>query len=126
MLGKIFGIGLSEYWSARGGSRQRAERRCSTALPRSLLRIVVAQERGAPPGWRWYSLEARPTVYPPDRANGVAIVRGAVCTAVFTRGPRKGQPNWKKLDRSTDCEIIITFADYDARVAAWRAGAKAP
>ena len=87
---------------------------------------LIAQGRGAPPGWRWYSLEARPTVYPPDRANGVAIVRGAVCTAVFTRGPRKGQPNWEKLDRSTDCEIIITFADYDARVAAWRAGAKAP
>ena len=33
--------------TARGGSRQRAERRCPTALPRRVLWMVVYWERGA-------------------------------------------------------------------------------
>lgn len=84
---------------------------------------MIARERGMPEGWRWYQLEARPQVWSgnePDRSKAVVLVRGAVCTAVFTRGKRKGQTNWEKRDRSTDCEIVISLADYDAKVAAWR------
>lgn len=85
---------------------------------------MIARERGMPDGWRWYQLEARPKVWAAnvlDRAMAVVLVRGAVCTAVFTRGPRKGRPNWNKRDRATDCEIVISLADYDARAEAWRA-----
>ena len=86
---------------------------------------LIARERGMPPGWRWYQLEAVPKFFAskaPDRKNAACIVRGAVCTATITRGPRKGETNWAKRDRSTDHTIVITFADYDARVAAWKAG----
>jgi hypothetical protein len=88
---------------------------------------LIARERGMPEGWRWYSLEARPTFFAGPggidvaREKAVCLVKGAVCTAVITRGPRKGHTNWKKLDRATECEMVITFVEYDARVAAWRA-----
>jgi len=56
-----------------------------------------------------------------DRKTGVAIVKGAVCTAVYTRGPNKGHRNWSKRDRATEREIVISFVDYDAAVAEWKA-----
>lgn len=75
----------------------------------------IARERGAPEGWRWYSLQA----VGENRKNGAAIVKGAVCTAVYKSGPRKGTTNWTKRDKSTEREFLITFAEYDARVAAY-------
>ena len=62
------------------------------------------------------------TIHGKQFKNAACIVRGAVCAAIITRGPRKGETNWAKRDRSTDHTIVITFADYDARVAAWKAG----
>lgn len=85
---------------------------------------LIARERGMPEGWRWYSLEARPKFWSgnaPDRTKAVVLVRGAVCTAVFTRGKHKDHTNWAKRDRGTDIDLVISLADYDARVAAWRA-----
>jgi len=85
---------------------------------------LIARERGMPEGWRWYQIEARPQFWAgkqPDRGTATCLVRGAVCTAVITRGARKGQTNWAKRDRSTDQEIVISFAEYDARVSKWKA-----
>ncbi len=79
---------------------------------------LIAHERGAPPDWRWFSVQA----HGENREHGAVVVRGAVCTATYTRGPRKGQTNWTKMDHSTVREFVITFADYDARAAKWRAG----
>lgn len=72
----------------------------------------IARERGAAEGWQWYSLQG----IGENRAQGAALVKGAVCTAVYKSGPRKGQTNWMKLDKSTEREFLITFAEYDARV----------
>jgi hypothetical protein len=52
------------------------------------------------PRWRWYAIRA---VAPDTR-----IIQGAVCDAVFTRGPRQGSPNWSKRDPSTEREIALT------------------
>jgi hypothetical protein len=76
---------------------------------------LIAQRRGCPPGWHWYSLEGKGE----DRKTGVAIVKGAVCDAVYTRGPNKGHRNWSKRDRATERELVITFVEYDEVVAEW-------
>lgn len=78
---------------------------------------IIARERGAEPEWQWYSLQA----VGEDRKNGAALVKGAVCTATFKSGPRKGETNWAKRDKTTEREFLITFVEHDARVAAWEA-----
>lgn len=84
---------------------------------------LIAHERGMPDGWRWYSLEAKPSFWSgtqqPARDQAFAIVRGAVCTATIQRGPRKGQTKWSKRDKSTDAEIVIRLDELDARIARW-------
>ena len=76
---------------------------------------LIAKERGMPDGWKWNVLKA----VGENRERGGVLVVGAVCTATYTRGKRKGWPNWSKRDKSTERELFIAFADYDERVAAW-------
>jgi hypothetical protein len=71
---------------------------------------LISGERGMPAGWMWYSARA---------INGGFLLIGAVCTATFQRGPRKGTINWTKRDRATEREILITRADLEARQAQW-------
>lgn len=83
---------------------------------------LIAHERGMPDGWRWYSLEVKPSFWSgtqPARDQAFAIVRGAVCTSTIQRGTRKGQTNWSKRDKSTDIEIVIRLDELDARIARW-------
>ena len=78
---------------------------------------LIARQRGVPEGWHWYSLNVVGDIK--DRANGGILVKGAICTAVYKSGPRKGQPNWSK--RTDEREFLITTRDYDAAMAAWEA-----
>jgi hypothetical protein len=74
---------------------------------------MIAHERGKPEAWRWYSLRA----VGEDRESGAALVEGGIPTRTISRGPNKGHPDWRKLtDRA---ELLITFADYEARKARW-------
>ena len=76
---------------------------------------LIAAERGVPEGWRWFELKAIGEVG--DRANGAVIIKGAVCTAVFKSGPRKGEKNWSK--RTDQRELVVSMREYDAFKEAW-------
>lgn len=78
---------------------------------------LYAKERGAPDGWRWYSLQVIGDVT--DRANSVYQIKGAVCTAVYKSGRLKGHTNWTKRDRSTERDYIVTPSAFDEFVAKW-------
>lgn len=84
---------------------------------------LIARERGLPEAWRWYSLSVLPEPRPGQplapRDQSFALVRGAVCSAVFQSGPRKGQRNWGKRDKSTELEFVLALAELDARIARW-------
>jgi hypothetical protein len=53
---------------------------------------------GLPPGWRPWRFEA---------AHGAVICTGAVPLATYTRGPRKGEPNFRKRDPNTECKVCV-------------------
>lgn len=46
------------------------------------------------------------------------VVGGILCTGAvsppYVRGPRKGEPNWPKRDRSTEATVVVSHAAYDA------------
>lgn len=71
---------------------------------------LIARDRGMPEGWMWNSSR---------HIDGGFLVSGAVCTARFQRGPRKGAVNWSKRDRATEREIFISQADVIARQLRW-------
>lgn len=78
---------------------------------------MMARERGVPDGWQWYRLEVADTKAP--RHQSASLVTGAVCTERFKSGKRKGDLNWAKRDKRTERTLVITFADFDAYMAAW-------
>jgi hypothetical protein len=83
---------------------------------------LIAHERGLPAEWRWYSLRVLPERQhgkPTPRDQAYVLVHGAVCTAVFRTGPRKGQTNWLKLDKATQAEFVIPMVELDARIERW-------
>jgi len=63
------------------------------------------------PGWQAFKWRA----VPPD----TVLVEGAVCTTLFKSGPRKGLPNWSKLDKSTRREIALSGAQIKQFQLAW-------
>lgn len=77
----------------------------------------IARERGAAEGWQWCSIKA----IGEDRKNGAALVTGAVYPLLYKSGKRKGETNYSKPTPGTQREFLITFAEYDARVAAYEA-----
>jgi hypothetical protein len=79
---------------------------------------MIAIELGAPAGWRWFDLKVLGDHKLPREKTSFQM-RGAVCDAVYKTGRNKGSTNWTKMDRSTVREFVVSFADYDARVARW-------
>ena len=71
---------------------------------------LIAIDRGAPAGWRWFSLKA---------IDSTVIVTGAVCTATYTRGKRKGQTNWAKRDAATERTYAVSPAEIAERQLRW-------
>lgn len=67
--------------------------------------------------WKWFKLNAKRG--PKD--DCAIIVRGAVCTATFARGPRKGQTNWDKLDKTTELEFVVMRSVLHKLKADWEA-----
>jgi len=80
----------------------------------TILESLARRSLGQPETWsafRWESL----------RAGNEAIgwkLRGAVAPPRL-RGIAKGRPNWKRRDKSTECEIIISVAQYNAFETEW-------
>lgn len=71
---------------------------------------VARRLHGLSEDWRWYSLE---------RIGGGTLVKGAVCTAVYTRGKLKGETNWSKRDLSTEFTLVVTPEQYEAERLDW-------
>lgn len=82
---------------------------------------LIATERGLPPGWRWYSLNVIGVDYDApsakQREHGAVMVKGAICTAIYKSGPRKGERNWTK--RTDERELVITFRELEEFTANW-------
>jgi hypothetical protein len=74
---------------------------------------MIATERGAPDGWRWVELNAKG-----ERPHHVFLVRGAV-VPLISRGSNKGWPNWKRRDKATEREFVITPVEFDVFIAKW-------
>lgn len=83
-----------------------------------LRELQARRALGMPDNWRLFSWQCVPSG---SMDSTHVRLRGAVCTAVFTRGPRKGRTNWAKRDRSTECEVYISHADHDAFCIQWEA-----
>ncbi|MFP2898778.1 hypothetical protein [Corallococcus sp. 4LFB] len=81
--------------------------------------LIAQRKRGVPEGWRWFSIQGKG--HPAPREQCTSIVTGAVCTATFKSGPRKGELNWAKRDRSTERELAIPFPEFDAFLLEWEA-----
>ena len=73
---------------------------------------LIAHQRGLPSTWGWFHAE-----FKGDETHGVFVIRGAVCTERFKRGPRKGRLNWSK--RTDEREIIVTRDELQQAKAAW-------
>lgn len=82
-----------------------------------LLEEHARELSGHGPNWSFYALEA---IRGPDRELIATKITGAVAPAI-TRGPRKGQPNWRKLDRSTREVLYVTPAAHSAWCLLWEA-----
>ena len=71
-----------------------------------------------PANWRYYRWQRMPEDAPPNCCTHT-LVTGAVCSAVFARGPRKGHTNWSKRDAATDRSVLISDEEHNARLLAW-------
>lgn len=84
---------------------------------------LIAIERGAPDGWSWFEVNVIGVDHTAPREaqykHGAVMVKGAVCTAVYKSGPRKGLKNWSK--RTDNRELVITFREVDEFKAKWEA-----
>ncbi len=59
-----------------------------------------------PDGWIGYLFEA-------VKGQGV-LVTGRVVTQTITRGPRKGEPNFRTADPKTERKVFVSNADAEA------------
>lgn len=55
----------------------------------------------------------QPYLYVAVQGQGV-MVTGKVVTDTISRGPRKGEPNFRKADTSTKQSVFVSHADYAA------------
>ena len=75
----------------------------------------AASKHKLPDGWEIYKWEVV-NYGTPAEALGVT---GAVCTAVFSKGPRKGSRNWAKMDRATVMSIRFTDREHATFLLLW-------
>src|SRR5689334_17120423 len=82
-----------------------------------LLEMQARERAGMPEAWQMFKWEC----FPKLSAQTIYVeITGAVAPLI-TRGKRKGQPNWRKFDRSTEKTIVITLTDADKWAAEWSA-----
>lgn len=82
---------------------------------RDLLEDHARERAGMSPEWKMYRWEKQP-------ANGTSTfvnVTGAVCSAVFKAGPRKGYTNWSKLDKTTECTVSLGLNEHKEWLGEW-------
>lgn len=67
--------------------------------------LVARKLYDMPDNWRPYRYE---------KILGGTVIDGAVCNAVYKSGPRRGEMNWKKLDKATIRKLVITDEQFAA------------
>ncbi|EKD40821.1 MAG: hypothetical protein ACD_74C00157G0006 [uncultured bacterium] len=80
----------------------------------TLMEIHAKEKIQAPPGFAFWLFEALPIPGPAQ----VMKLTGAVAP-LFTRGPRKGELNFKKLDPTTLREVFLPVEEHKAWVEEW-------
>lgn len=83
---------------------------------RNIYELVAKAKYNLPDEWHIYRWEA--LGIPGQRSD--VLVTGAVAP-LKTRGKRKGQRNWSKLDKSTKMQGAITNAEIEAFLSAYEA-----
>lgn len=67
----------------------------------------IRQEHGLPEGWRAYRLAVLGT-------NGSHVqMDGGVYPETYSKGPRKGSPDYRKPLPGSERTVIISMLDYD-------------
>jgi hypothetical protein len=79
-----------------------------------LLEILAREKAGMPETWRVFRWEC----FPKQEATIYYELTGAV-VPMKTRGPEKGEPNWRKLDKATRRVIVLTVDGAAMMAAEW-------
>jgi hypothetical protein len=82
--------------------------------PPDFLSMHARKLLSMPEEWATFRVEVKP-----GAGQDYFEVTGAVCTATFTSGKRKGQKDWKKRDKATERPILIPEREHRAFVEAW-------
>jgi hypothetical protein len=82
----------------------------------NMLELCARQKLQQPDTWLAYRYEVKNHGTP----GAYYEVKGAI-TPLKTRGKNKGQPNWGKLDKSTDFTAAIQFDQLAAFIKQWEA-----
>lgn len=80
-----------------------------------LLSEHARERTGMPEGWEAYRVESLPA----GSKAEVIHVTGCMSPPLVMRGPRKGKPNWRRMDKSTVRETYIPVTEHDAWEIAW-------
>ena len=64
-------------------------------------------------GWRWNRLRAL------QDADDTIEIQGGVCVEKFSRGPRKGRPNWARRDKAKDRTLYVRMDEFNAFLVEW-------
>lgn len=64
-----------------------------------------------PDGWAWFEIRTVDSKH--------MIAKGAVCTTLYKRGPRKGHKNWRWRDKGTEREIVIPLSELEEMKREW-------
>lgn len=86
----------------------------------SLLTEQAREALNLPPEWQGYQFTCLPP--PRDGQRDWVFTHFSITGAVaplVTRGKRKGEHNWSKLDKSTVREFVTSIADHDAFALEW-------
>jgi len=75
-----------------------------------LVALHCQEKFKLPEGWGIFIIEAKETFH---------LITGAVCTEVYKKGHRKGQPNWRRRDRSTQATVTLTCAEHEIWLHGW-------
>lgn len=84
-----------------------------------LLEMQARERAGMPDTWRIFRWECFPKTFRPEDVIYIEL-SGAVVPPKLA-GKYKGQPNWRRRDRSTERTIVITIPDANKWASEWSA-----
>lgn len=82
-----------------------------------LYQVYAREKYGLSADWKAYFFEAFP-----KSARGECThvnLTGEVCTVMYSKGKKKGTPNWDKADHGTKTTVSIILPDYNEWLPEW-------